>query len=96
MTNPNEIPEIKGAEFARARERVGMSTADLAKMASLTTSHVEQIENGESSCFYSPAIKFVAAKKLATFLGLSEAECFVYPEGATAKTSKSQAVEGAE
>jgi transcriptional regulator with XRE-family HTH domain len=67
MTNPNEIPEIKGAEFARARERVGMSTADLAKMASLTTSHVEQIENGESSCFYSPAIKFVAAKKLATF-----------------------------
>jgi len=90
MTNPNEIPEIKGAEFARARERVGMSTADLAKMASLTTSHVEQIENGESSCFYSPAIKFVAAKKLATFLGLSEAECFVYPEGATAKTSKSR------
>ena len=96
MTNPNEIPEIKGAEFARARERVGMSTADLAKMASLTTSHVEQIENGESSCFYSPAIKFVAAKKLATFLGLSEAECFVYPEGATVKTSKSLAIEGAE
>jgi transcriptional regulator with XRE-family HTH domain len=94
MTNPNEIPEIKGAEFARARERVGMSTADLAKMASLTTSHVEQIENGESSSFYSPAIKFVAAKKLASFLGLPETECFVYPEGVVTKSTKIQAAVG--
>ena len=52
MTNQNDIPEILGAEFTRARERAGLSTIDLAKMASLTTSHVEQIENGESSSFY--------------------------------------------
>jgi hypothetical protein len=63
-------------------------------MASLTTSHVEQIENGESSSFYSPAIKFVAAKKLASFLGLSETECFVYPEGAVTKSTKTQAADG--
>ena len=94
MTNHNEIPEILGAEFTRARERAGLSTIDLAKMASLTTSHVEQIENGESSSFYSPAIKFVAAKKLASFLGLPETECFVYPEGAVTKSTKIQAVVG--
>jgi transcriptional regulator with XRE-family HTH domain len=94
MTNHNDIPEILGAEFTRARERAGLSTIDLAKMASLTTSHVEQIENGESSSFYSPAIKFVAAKKLASFLGLPETECFVYPEGVVTKSTKIQAAVG--
>ena len=94
MTNQNDIPEILGAEFTRARERAGLSTIDLAKMASLTTSHVEQIENGESSSFYSPAIKFVAAKKLASFLGLTETECFVYPEGAVTKSTKTQPADG--
>ena len=94
MTNQNDIPEILGAEFTRARERAGLSTIDLAKMASLTTSHVEQIENGESSSFYSPAIKFVAAKKLASFLGLPETECFVYPEGVVTKSTKIQAAVG--
>ena len=94
MTNQNDIPEILGAEFKRARERAGLSTIDLAKMASLTTSHVEQIENGESSSFYSPAIKFVAAKKLASFLGLPETECFVYPEGVVTKSTKIQAAVG--
>jgi len=74
--------------------RAGLSTIDLAKMASLTTSHVEQIENGESSSFYSPAIKFVAAKKLASFLGLPETECFVYPEGVVTKSTKIQAAVG--
>ena len=93
MTNHNDIPEILGAEFTRARERAGLSAIDLAKMASLTTSHVEQIENGESSSFYSPAIKFVAAKKLASFLGLPETECFVYPEGVVTKSTKIQAAE---
>ena len=94
MTNPNEIPEILGAEFTRARERAGLSTIDLAKMASLTTSHVEQIESGELGSFYSPAIKFVAAKKLASFLGLSESECFLYPEGVVTKSTKTLAAEG--
>jgi transcriptional regulator with XRE-family HTH domain len=94
MTNQNDIPEILGTEFTRARERAGLSTIDLAKMASLTTSHVEQIENGESSSFYSPAIKFVAAKKLASFLGLPETECFVYPEGVVTKSTKIQAAVG--
>ena len=94
MTNQNDIPEILGAEFTRARERAGLSTIDLAKMASLTTSHVEQIENGESSSFYSPAIKFVAAKKLASFLGLPETECFVYSEGVVTKSTKIQAAVG--
>ena len=94
MTNQNEIPEILGAEFTRARERAGLSTIDLAKMVSLTTSHVEQIENGELGSFYSPAIKFVAAKKLASFLGLTETECFVYPEGVVTKSTKTLAAEG--
>lgn len=88
MTSQTDIPEIRGTEFARARERAGLSTIDLAKLASLTTSHVEQIENGESTCFYTPAIKFVAAKKLANILGLTEAECFVYPEGLEVKSTK--------
>lgn len=88
MTNQAYIPKIKGVEFTLARERAGFSKADLAKLASLTTSHVEQIENGESGSFYTLAIKFVAAKKIASILGLTEVECFIYPEGHESSLSK--------
>jgi len=88
MTRPNNIPEINSIEFARARERAGLSTIDLATMASLKASHIEQIENGESTCFYTPEIKFVAAKKVARILGLMDAECFIYSEGTEIKSTK--------
>ena len=56
MTNPNEIPEIKGAEFARARERVGMSTADLAKMASLTQVMSNKLRMVSQAVFIRPPL----------------------------------------
>ncbi|BEI39540.1 hypothetical protein PHIN8_14840 [Polynucleobacter sp. HIN8] len=80
MTNQANLPKIQGDVFTRAREHVQLSYLDLAKMASLTESQVKQIENGETSAFYSPAIKLIAAKKIAKILGLSEEECLIYAD----------------
>ena len=80
MTNQANLPKIQGDVFTRAREHVQLSYLDLAKMASLTESQVKQIENGETSAFYSPAIKLIATKKIAKILGLSEEECLIYAD----------------
>lgn len=80
MTNQANLPKIQGDVFTRAREHVQLSYLDLAKMASLTESQVRQIENGEMGAFYSPAIKLIAAKKIAKILGLSEEECLIYAD----------------
>ena len=89
MTDQVVIPQIRGDIFTQGRERAGLSVLDLAKMASLTASHVEQIENGECTSFYSPAIKLVAAKKIAGILGLTDADCFIFPEGVAPISSRS-------
>ena len=80
MTNQANLPKIQGDVFTRAREHVQLSYLDLAKMASLTESQVKQIENGETSAFYSPASKLIATKKIAKILGLSEEECLIYAD----------------
>jgi transcriptional regulator with XRE-family HTH domain len=89
MTDQVVVPQIRGDIFTQGRERAGLSVLDLAKMASLTASHIEQIENGECTSFYSPAIKLVAAKKIAGILGLTDADCFIFPEGVAPISSRS-------
>ncbi len=88
MTNQANLPKIQGDVFTRAREHVQLSYLDLAKMASLTESQVRQIENGEMGAFYSPAIKLIAAKKIAKILGLSEEECLIYADIGDAPNQK--------
>lgn len=88
MTNQANLPKIQGDVFTRAREHVQLSYLDLAKMASLTESQVRQIENGEMGAFYSPAIKLIAAKKIAKILGLPEEECLIYADIGDAPNQK--------
>ena len=70
----NKIPTIRCLAFIEARERLGLSTEVLALSACLSKKQIEQIENGEQSAFYSAALKLRSAQKVATILGLEEAE----------------------
>jgi len=70
------IPNILGENFKKAREAQGLSIADLASKATLSQNQIEQIENGKNRSFYTAAIKFQSAKKVAKILGLSDEEAF--------------------
>jgi len=69
-----KIPTIRSLAFIEARERLGLSKEVLALSACLSKKQIEQIENGEQSAFYSAALKLRSAQKVATILGLEEAE----------------------
>jgi cytoskeleton protein RodZ len=72
----NTIPEIRKEAFVKAREALGLSASDLAGKACLSVRQIQQIENGEINAFYSPKIKFTAAKKVAQLLNLQTEEAF--------------------
>ena len=69
-----KIPTIRSLALVEARERLGLSTEALALSACLSKKQIEQIENGERSAFYSAALKLRSAQKVATILGLEEAD----------------------
>jgi len=70
----NKIPTIRCLAFIEARQRLGLSIEALALSACLSKKQIEQIENGERSAFYSAALKLRSAQKVATILGLEEAD----------------------
>ena len=70
------IPNILGKNFKKAREAQGLSFSELASKATLSQNQIEQIENGGNKSFYTAAIKFQSAKKVAKILGLSDEEAF--------------------
>jgi len=72
----NTIPEIRKEVFVKAREALGLSVQELSGKACLSVRQIQQIENGELSSFYSPNIKFTAAKKVAQLLNLQMEEAF--------------------
>lgn len=76
MNTTSKIPEIRKEAFIQAREKLSLTTKDLGGMACLSTRQIEQIENGETSSFYSAQIKATAAKKVAKLLKLSDEEAF--------------------
>jgi len=76
MAQKQSSPETRGAAFSAAREKCAMSVEQLALLACLSKKQIQQIENGQSSSFYSPAIKLVAAKKVAKLIQLDEKDAF--------------------
>jgi DNA-binding XRE family transcriptional regulator len=76
MAQKQSSPEIRGAAFSAAREKCAMSVEQLALLACLSKKQIQQIENGQSNSFYSPAIKLVAAKKVAKLIQLDEKDAF--------------------
>jgi transcriptional regulator with XRE-family HTH domain len=83
----SKFPDIRKEAFTNAREKLSLSTKELGAMACLSTRQIEQIENGETSSFYSAQIKATAAKKVAKLLNLSDEEAFDF--GATAPETSS-------
>ena len=53
-----------------------MSVEELARLACLSKKQIQQIENGQCSTFYSPTVKFTAAKKVAKLIQLDEKDAF--------------------
>ena len=76
MKVKNTIPEIRKEVFVKAREALGLSVQELSGKACLSVRQIQQIENGEHNSFYSPNIKFTAAKKVAQLLDLQTEEAF--------------------
>jgi DNA-binding XRE family transcriptional regulator len=85
VTTNAKPPEIRKEAFAKAREKLALSTKDLGGMACLSHHQIVQIENGESSYFYGVQNKFTAAKKVAKLLNLSDEEAFDYGSQASVK-----------
>ena len=79
-----KIPKIRQEAFTKARESLGLSAKELAGMACLSVRQIEQIENGESSTFYGPQIKFTAAKKVAGLLKMEPKDAFDFGDDAQA------------
>jgi cytoskeleton protein RodZ len=76
MAGKQSTPEIRTEAFIAAREKRAMSVEELAHLACLSKKQIQQIENGQSSSFYSPAVKFTAAKKVAKLIQLDENDAF--------------------
>ncbi len=65
---------IDGERLRQERERRGMSTADAARIATLSREQIVQIEQGGSGAFYGPRHKLLAARKYADALGVHHDE----------------------
>jgi DNA-binding XRE family transcriptional regulator len=76
MANRQSTPEIRAEAFTAAREKCAMSVEELAHLACLSKKQIQQIENGQSTSFYSPTVKFTAAKKVAKLIQLDEKDAF--------------------
>jgi DNA-binding XRE family transcriptional regulator len=76
MAGKQPTPEIRIEAFIAARKKCALSVEELAHLACLSKKQIQQIENGQSSTFYSPAVKFTAAKKVAKLIQLDEKDAF--------------------
>jgi len=92
MAQKQSSPEIRCAAFSAAREKCAMSVEQLALLACLSKKQIQQIENGQSSSFYSPTIKLVAARKVAKLIQLDEKDAFDFGPQAELPLAESQPV----
>jgi transcriptional regulator with XRE-family HTH domain len=93
VTTNSKLPEVCKEAFVRAREKLGLSAKDLGGIVCLSTRQIEQIENGETSSFYSAQIKVTAAKKVAKLLKLTDEQAFIYSAKIPDKLNVAQAQE---
>lgn len=68
------LPEIIGSALKSAREKRGMEHAELATQCCLSSKMVLELEEGGITSFYSFQTRLSAAKRVATYLGLSPEE----------------------
>jgi len=68
MTKQVWLP-VNGALLKKLREEAGVEITTLARLHSLSTSQIKQLENGGDSSFYTPSIKLATGRKLLMHLG---------------------------
>ncbi len=68
------LPMINGENLKKARLEKSLTEAELAKECVLVAKHIIQLENGETSNFFSAHHKVQVAKKVGRYLGLEEHE----------------------
>ncbi len=68
------LPIIDGERLKEARIEKNLTEAELAKECVLVAKHIIQLENGETSNFFSAHHKVQVAKKVGRYLGLEEGE----------------------
>ena len=68
------LPIIDGERLKEARIEKNLTEAELAKECVLVAKHIIQLENGETSNFFSAHHKVQVAKKVGRYLGLEESE----------------------
>lgn len=68
MTKQVWLPE-DGALLKKLREDAGVEITTLARLHSLSTSQIKQLENGGDSSFYTPSIKLATGRKLLMHFG---------------------------
>lgn len=74
------LPEVQGDILKKAREARHMDISGLASLACVGKKHIQQLENGDDSIFFSPDHKIQVAKKVAHILGLDPVDVLVYQE----------------
>lgn len=72
--NLSNEPLINGDKLKQARLDKNLSEAELAKACVLSPKHIIQLENGETSNFFSAQHKVQVAKKVGRYLSLEERE----------------------
>ena len=72
--NLSNEPLINGDKLKQTRLNKNLSEAELAKECALVAKHIIQLENGETSNFFSAHHKVQVAKKVGRYLGLEESE----------------------
>jgi len=60
---------VDGALLKKLREDAGVEVTTLARLHSLSTSQIKQLENGGDSSFYTPSIKLATGRKLLMHFG---------------------------
>jgi transcriptional regulator with XRE-family HTH domain len=68
------LPIIDGESLKKARIAKNLTEAELAKECALVAKHIIQLENGETSNFFSAHHKVQVAKKVGRYLGLEDHE----------------------
>ncbi len=68
MTNQVWLP-VDGALLKKLREEAGVDITSLARIHSLSTAQVKQLEEGGDSSFYTPSIKLSTGRKLLMHFG---------------------------
>ncbi|OYY07907.1 MAG: hypothetical protein B7Y67_17365, partial [Polynucleobacter sp. 35-46-11] len=76
----NPLPDVIGARLKAAREARKLERVELANLCCLSAKMILELEEGGMSSFYSFPLKISAAKRVGSFLNLTESDYLSFPQ----------------